>query len=257
MQEINANLFPVVDLTYLTSAYGQSEYKTIQGTDPKIKELSHKLFEAFSKWGFVYLVNHGINEEDIEKSFEQSRQFFELNKSMKEEFLLKSNGEYWGYVRVNTERYEKSRPYDFKESFNFKPKNIRHCITDILPDFMKVGESFYHSCQRLSTKLLYLLNMHLTVTDPYFLTNQHKHITDVSKNATILRLLYYPAVIKKDDMMMNQLRCSEHSDYGSITLLFQDSCGGLQVSSLAKDILENEWPFKNSEKLYGKVFSSW
>ena len=26
-----------------------------------------------------------------------------------------------------------------------------------------------------------------------------------------------------------QLRCGEHSDYGSITLLFQDSIGGLEV----------------------------
>ena len=256
MPEISTNLFPVVDLTYLTSTYGQSEYKIIPVTDPKIKELSHKLFDAFSKWGFVYLINHGINEEDIENSFEQSRQFFELDKSVKKEFLPKSNGEYWGYVPVNTERYEKSRPYDFKESFNFRPKNIRHRITDILPNFMKVGETFYNSCQSLSMKLLYLLNMHLTVTDPYFLTNQHKHISDVSKNATISRLLYYPPVIKKDDMMTNQLRCSEHSDYGSVTLLFQDNCGGLQVSSLAKDFPENGL-LENSEKLRGKVFSSW
>ena len=27
----------------------------------------------------------------------------------------------------------------------------------------------------------------------------------------------------------NQIRCGEHSDYGSITLLFQDDAGGLEV----------------------------
>ena len=29
----------------------------------------------------------------------------------------------------------------------------------------------------------------------------------------------------------NQIRCGEHSDYGSITLLFQDDVGGLEVST--------------------------
>ena len=33
------------------------------------------------------------------------------------------------------------------------------------------------------------------------------------------------------DVKPNQIRCGEHSDYGSITLLFQDDVGGLQVMS--------------------------
>jgi len=34
------------------------------------------------------------------------------------------------------------------------------------------------------------------------------------------------------DVKPNQIRCGEHSDYGSITLLFQDDVGGLQVEYL-------------------------
>jgi len=30
----------------------------------------------------------------------------------------------------------------------------------------------------------------------------------------------------------NTVRCGEHSDYGSITLLFQDDAGGLEVDIL-------------------------
>ena len=45
---------------------------------------------------------------------------------------------------------------------------------------------------------------------------------------TTLRTLFYPptadAVVKE-----GQVRCGEHSDYGGITLLFQDSQGGLEV----------------------------
>jgi isopenicillin N synthase-like dioxygenase len=47
-----------------------------------------------------------------------------------------------------------------------------------------------------------------------------------------LRLLHYPAV-RKDLFTVNpgQVRAGEHSDYGSITFLFQDQRGGLQVQS--------------------------
>ncbi len=33
------------------------------------------------------------------------------------------------------------------------------------------------------------------------------------------------------ELKAGQVRCGEHSDYGSITLLFQDGVGGLEVSA--------------------------
>ena len=44
-----------------------------------------------------------------------------------------------------------------------------------------------------------------------------------------MRLLYYPPINNIDDIKPEQLRCGEHVDYGSITLLFQDENAGLQV----------------------------
>ena len=34
---------------------------------------------------------------------------------------------------------------------------------------------------------------------------------------------------QKTDLKANQLRCGEHTDYGALTILFQDSMGGLEV----------------------------
>ncbi len=51
-----------------------------------------------------------------------------------------------------------------------------------------------------------------------------------SDNYTALRLLYYPPLPPSLNVKPGQLRCGEHVDYGSITLLFQDPNGGLQVS---------------------------
>ena len=46
---------------------------------------------------------------------------------------------------------------------------------------------------------------------------------------TTLRILNYPPVPPDDEVKPGQIRCGEHVDYGSITLLFQDSGGGLEV----------------------------
>lgn len=54
----------------------------------------------------------------------------------------------------------------------------------------------------------------------------------VSDADNTLRLLHYPAV-RRDVFRINpgQVRAGAHSDYGSITFLFQDGRGGLQVQS--------------------------
>ena len=63
-----------------------------------------------------------------------------------------------------------------------------------------------------------------------FLTSKHRLIGKFNGNSTISRTLYYPPVKSKEDIVQDQLRCGEHSDYGTFTLLIQDEVGGLQVS---------------------------
>lgn len=48
----------------------------------------------------------------------------------------------------------------------------------------------------------------------------------IRENKTTLRLLYYPAMT---ELKEGQVRLGEHSDYGTITLLFQDQIGGLEI----------------------------
>ena len=62
--------------------------------------------------------------------------------------------------------------------------------------------------------------------DPQYFVKTCKGLGTKS-NCTILRSLYYPAPVT---VKQNQIRCGEHTDYGSITLLFQDKQGGLEVS---------------------------
>ena len=56
---------------------------------------------------------------------------------------------------------------------------------------------------------------------------------------TTARVLYYPPLPSVGDIKPGQLRCGEHVDYGSITLLFQDPNGGLQVWTYLLDWLQD------------------
>lgn len=72
-------------------------------------------------------------------------------------------------------------------------------------------------------------HFYIILKDPLFFVQAHKHMGDASKNLTTLRLLHYPPLVHETPIKPGQLRCGEHVDYGSVTLLFQDSNGGLQV----------------------------
>ena len=77
----------------------------------------------------------------------------------------------------------------------------------------------------------------LLMQDAKYFVHAHKHIGDHTANASTLRLLHYPPISNNEGVLPGQLRCGEHVDYGSITLLFQDSCGGLQVRAQGRYLL--------------------
>ena len=49
------------------------------------------------------------------------------------------------------------------------------------------------------------------------------------RGLTGIRVIHYPAVTKEFQLKPDQVRCGAHTDYGAITLLFQDEIGGLEV----------------------------
>ncbi len=77
--------------------------------------------------------------------------------------------------------------------------------------------------------------------DPQFFMKAHNKMgLGYKENYTALRTLYYPSLPSSIDVKPGQLRCGEHVDYGSLTLLFQDENGGLQVSG-SVDLCMQYW----------------
>ena len=88
--------------------------------------------------------------------------------------------------------------------------------------FMK---SFFLQLKAVHVEFMRAIAMGIDLDEHFF-----DSFTDGGDNN--LRLLHYPSV-KKSIFKLNpgQVRAGEHSDYGSITLLFQDTTGGLEVKS--------------------------
>ncbi|XP_034390428.1 UPF0676 protein C1494.01 [Cyclopterus lumpus] len=202
-----------------------------------MRELGKELESAFTEVGFVFLENTGITQEEVDRVMAISKTFFLQPEEEKRPFGRKSfavNPNH-GWVQMESERLNPDRPADLKESFN---------ITSIRPDikwpsgaaegFQEIQTSFFRRCNELSLRVLRVMALSLGL-DPQVFLSAHRFIGTEGNNTT-LRPLYYPPV-NHEKVKEEQLRCGEHSDYGSITLLFSCS-GGLQVRSHAGEFVD-------------------
>ncbi|KAH7560316.1 hypothetical protein BM1_03950 [Bipolaris maydis] len=98
--------------------------------------------------------------------------------------------------------------------------------TESLPRFGHFMEKFFHTCHEAEERLLRAVAVGLGLDETHF----DDKLTD---RVNEFRLTHYPPVRKSDISleMGSQARTSEHTDFGTITLLFQDSVGGLEVES--------------------------
>lgn len=82
---------------------------------------------------------------------------------------------------------------------------------------------FYEHCNGAAQEILRAVALGIGLEDENYLLPFHKG----SNNQ--LRLLHYPPVETEKLSSNAMARMPAHSDWGTITMLFQDDCGGLQV----------------------------
>lgn len=185
-----------------------------------------------TKHGFARLVKHGVPPAEIGQAFEtvsavavsnigvivilinnQSRQFFKLPVDQK----LKSPHPPTlasGSPRRLQESYDIGSEHDELWSNIWTPAGV--CDT-----FQPIFTSFFSVCYRAELAILEAISIGLGLSPP---TLSQLH----AKQSNELRLTYYPAVSRGD--FAHSTRIAAHTDFGTITLLFQDSVGGLRTS---------------------------
>ncbi|CAJ1055964.1 -oxoglutarate-dependent dioxygenase htyE-like [Xyrichtys novacula] len=200
--------------------------------------LSKEFKGAFTELGFLFLTNTGITYEEVKNVMDISRTFFLQPDKLKLPFTRGnfSHNPNHGWVALEIEKLDPRRPGDLKEAFNvLLHPDIRwpSVKSSDGESFQDVHTSFFLRCKELSLRVLRVM-AHCLELDPEVFLGPHRNM-GTDKNSTALRSLYYPPV-NSEEAKEGQLRCGEHSDYGSITLLFQSS-EGLEVRSRSGEII--------------------
>ncbi|XP_020913405.1 2-oxoglutarate-dependent dioxygenase htyE [Exaiptasia diaphana] len=204
-------------------------------SDVRVQKIASQICKAFSSIGFVYLKNHGISDDEIAKVRQVSDTFFALPVEEKAKCARDSHGTNHGWVALERESLNPDRPADLKEAFNVEVEHSKW-PTSTVPDMKPSLEGLYDKCAQLAFRILKVIGIGLKIKSPDWLIKAHQNIGKPI-NSTAMRILYYPPITNDYVIKKDQVRCGEHSDYGSITLLFQDELGGLQVLPVHGDYI--------------------
>ncbi|XP_046543306.1 proline hydroxylase buaE-like isoform X1 [Haliotis rubra] len=217
-----ASAIPIVDF----QKYGLNVTDPKSVTSDVLETTAEEIYDAFSTIGFLYLINHGIEQRKVDAMFAVSKSFFDQPMEEKMKFLQNHQDCFHGYIALESEKGNIKNPVaDFKEAFNFTAKDDGAWLAD-LPEFKSTTFPFFDDVIQLSERVLDVLSIGLKLQDRNFLRDCHRQMGRKG-NTTTLRSNYYPPLT--GPVKPGQARFGQHTDYGTITLLFQDDIGGLEV----------------------------
>ena len=214
--------------------------------DPSARrEAAGQVTRAVEEIGFFTITGHGIAEEVLTHTATELMAFFDLPQAAKLESINPSRNNNRGYVPFGQDFAAASQgtktPPDRREAMAFGRFDVSDdpyyhhpdagyaYETNIWPGglgkFAPTIKRYYHSLEKLNTMLLRIFATALSLEETFFLDKFDKH-------ASVLRAINYP--VQDRLPLPGQLRCGEHSDFGSHTLLqIEDAPGGLQVLNRA------------------------
>ncbi len=213
--------------------------------DPQGKaDVAAAMKDACENIGFLQIVGHGVDPKLIDRVYELSQAFFDRPLKEKVTVTAPSPDQVRGYSAVGAEGLSYSldevAPGDLKESFSIGPQAVGddayftapeagpHFAPNLWPEgmdeFRQAYEEYFAVMATLSEDLMRIFAVALELDEEFFTPLLDRHIS-------MFRTLNYPD--QADEPAEGQLRAGAHSDYGSLTILRQDSApGGLQVRDL-------------------------
>lgn len=202
---------PVIDF----AAYQSGDRSTRQ-------QVADQIRHACTNVGFLYLKNHGVSQSLIDRLFAESKQFFDLPTEVKNQIPWDSPECNCGYIGMQMQHLDPSDAGDLMEAYNIGLLQPR-ANEKWLPNQLTLNQAlleFYRVSTAVCQQIMGAFALSLGLPESFFEPTHDQHYSTV-------RLLHYPPA--PATVIPGQIRAGAHSDYGTITLLFQDDVGGLEI----------------------------
>ncbi|WP_020673410.1 isopenicillin N synthase family dioxygenase [Amycolatopsis nigrescens] len=208
-------------------------------TEPGRAAVAAAIGHACENSGFFAVVGHGVAQELIDRMYAVTKEFFELPEEEKSKVV---GGPGTGGLRYSAGSAAKSigldAPPDLCEIFTsnvlgdhsaehrakFGDDSAPWTRANVWPDqpeeFTGTWLEYLRAMEDLGKELMRLFALALALDEHFFDDKVDEHIS------TIVANFYYPQL---KPPLPGQLRKGPHSDWGNLTILYQDDIGGLQV----------------------------
>ncbi len=221
--EISRNQLPIIDVSGLSSSKLE-----------KRKAVADKMRAACVSNGFFYIADHGVPQGLIEAVQEQTRAFFDQSEDDKCKVSKALSNCNRGWEPLKAQALDVTAPPDLKETYYMglelpldhpavvagKFNHGPNLWPQDMPGFKPTMRAYHAAMRDLSERIMIGLALSLDLPEDYFEGFNRDPLST-------LRLLYYPP--HPVDALAGQAGAGAHTDYGALTLLLQDSNGGLQV----------------------------
>jgi len=195
--------------------------------DFRTLDCESKMYKAYTTCGFAVFTNvYDTWLSEFQDWKQLIEEFFFLPDHIKRKYKYSGLEENIGYNMIEEQRLAPNMPGDLKESYNWvSPERMQESFWPLeIPDFKPMAQKIERISRMLSYEFLYKFENIFKLKRGSLL---EKHIDGCST----MRILHYPAWHGK--VKKGQIRGGEHTDFGSITLLWRfDDTGGLQVEDL-------------------------
>ena len=186
----------------------------------------HILSDALEDHGFFPITEHGLSNKLVDKCYQLSKQFFDLEYEIKNKYSSVGSKGARGYTPKGIETAVGENVPDQKEFWHHGPvvddtfdqKIPKNIIIDEMPEFNKYYDELYLELHKIGSRVLSVIALSLDIDKNFF-------TPWIEKGNSLLRSIHYPPV----DSNLNPHRARAHEDINLITLLIGAEEGGLEV----------------------------